>query len=78
MLWWFRNYYQGKSHISSDSLTLSTSLNELGADSLDAVEFVMEIEERYDISFPEDAAEQIKTVGDAIRYIQEKRRFDTE
>jgi len=46
--------------------------NDLGADSLDTVELIMEFEKEFDISIPDDDAENIATVGDAIEYIQEK------
>ena len=45
--------------------------NELGADSLDTVELIMEFEKVFGISIPDDKAEKIATVGDAITYIQE-------
>ncbi len=44
-------------------------VNDLGADSLDQVELVMELEEEFDINIPDDAAEKIETVGKAIDYI---------
>lgn len=46
--------------------------NDLGADSLDTVELVMALEEAFDIEIPDEAAEGIATVGDAVKYIQEK------
>jgi acyl carrier protein len=46
--------------------------NDLGADSLDTVELVMALEEAFDIEIPDEDAEGITTVGDAIQYIQEK------
>ncbi len=46
--------------------------NDLGADSLDTVELVMALEEAFDIEIPDEAAEGIATVGDAIKYIEEK------
>ncbi len=46
--------------------------NDLGADSLDTVELIMEFEKEFDISIPDEDAENIATVGDAIEYIQEK------
>ncbi len=46
--------------------------NDLGADSLDTVELVMALEEGFDIEIPDEAAEGITTVGDAVKYIQEK------
>lgn len=46
--------------------------NDLKADSLDVVELVMALEEEFDIEIPDDAAEQIDTVGKAVEYINEK------
>lgn len=45
--------------------------NDLGADSLDTVELIMEFEKEFGISIPDDKAEKIATVGDAIAYIQD-------
>ena len=45
--------------------------NDLGADSLDTVELIMEFEKAFGITIPDDQAEKIQTVGDAIAYIQE-------
>ncbi len=45
--------------------------NDLGADSLDTVELIMEFEKEFDISIPDEKAEQIQTVGDAIRFLEE-------
>jgi acyl carrier protein len=45
--------------------------NDLGADSLDTVELIMEFEKEFNIAIPDDAAEKIGTVGDAIKYIEE-------
>ena len=45
-------------------------INDLGADSLDIVELVMELEEEFDMSIPDEDAEKIRTVGDAINYIE--------
>lgn len=45
-------------------------VNDLGADSLDTVELVMELEEEFDINIPDDAAEKILTVGEAIQFIE--------
>ena len=49
----------------------SNFVNDLGADSLDTVELVMELEEEFDISIPDDAAEKIQTVGEAVKHIEE-------
>lgn len=44
--------------------------NDLGADSLDTVELIMELEKEFNISIPDEAAEKIQTVGDAISYLE--------
>ena len=45
--------------------------NVLGADSLDTVELIMEFEKEFDIQIPDEDAEKISTVGDAIKYVEE-------
>lgn len=50
----------------------SNFVNDLGADSLDTVELVMALEEEFDIEIPDEAAEGITTVQEAVNYIQEK------
>jgi acyl carrier protein len=45
--------------------------NDLGADSLDTVELIMEFEKEFNISIPDDKAEKISTVGDAVLYVEE-------
>lgn len=58
---------------SRDKLSPETSfINDLGADSLDTVELVMEFEGAFDITIPDEDAEKIQTVGDAINYIAGK------
>jgi len=47
-------------------------IDDLGADSLDNVELVMAFEEEFDIEIPDDAAEHIQTVGDAVNFISER------
>jgi len=47
-------------------------VNDLGADSLDNVELIMALEEEFNIEIPDDDAERIKTVGDIIKYIDDK------
>ena len=51
----------------------SKFVEDLGADSLDVVELVMALEEKFDIEIPEDKAELIATVGDALKYIEENK-----
>ena len=48
--------------------------NDLGADSLDTVELIMEFEKAFDIQIPDEDAEKIATVGDAISYIEEHKK----
>ena len=48
--------------------------NDLGADSLDTVELIMEFEKEFDISIPDESAEKIATVGDAIKYIEDLKK----
>ncbi len=47
-------------------------INDLGADSLDTVELIMEFEKEFNISIPDEDAEKIQTVGDAIEYIKKQ------
>ncbi len=47
-------------------------IDDLGADSLDTVELVMAFEEKFDIEIPDEDAEKMRTVGDAINYLKEK------
>ena len=55
-----------------DSLTREMSfVNDLGADSLDQVELVMDFEDEFDLSIPEEDAQKIVTIGDAIKYVEE-------
>ncbi len=56
-----------------DKITRETSfINDLGADSLDTVELVMEFEDEFEISIPDEDAEKIQSVGQAIEYITSK------
>ncbi|MDR2130808.1 MAG: acyl carrier protein [Odoribacteraceae bacterium] len=48
----------------------ATFTNDLGADSLDTVELIMELEKEFNITIPDDQAEKIVTVGDAIAYVE--------
>ncbi len=56
-----------------DAVTLEASLKEdLEADSLDAVELIMSIEEEFDVEIPDEVAQNMKTVKDIVDYIEEK------
>ncbi len=60
--------------VNPETVTRSTSFqDDIGADSLDIVELVMELEEEFDIQIPDTDAEKIKTVGEAIDYIEKKK-----
>ena len=52
----------------------SSFTEDLGADSLDVVELVMKLEDEFGIDIPDDDVNQIKTVGDAVNYIQSKNK----
>ena len=57
--------------VDKDKITRDTSfVNDLGADSLDTVELIMELEEEFDTTIPESTAEQIQTVGQAIDFLE--------
>jgi len=56
----------------SDVTTDASFTNDLGADSLDTVELIMEFEKEFGLTIPDEEAEEIATVGDAIEYLEEK------
>ena len=61
-----------KLNVEESKVTESASfVNDLGADSLDVVEFVMEVEKEFNITIPDEAATKLATVGDAVAYIDE-------
>ncbi|HDY87857.1 MAG TPA: acyl carrier protein [bacterium] len=54
------------------TVTLESSfVNDLGADSLDIVELVMELEDEFDVNIPDEDAQKMQTVGDTVKYINE-------
>ena len=56
-----------------DNITEASSItDDLGADSLDVVDLVMALEDEFSVEIPEDEVENIKTVGDIIKYIEDK------
>lgn len=58
--------------VEEDKVVSSASfIDDLGADSLDTVELVMAFEEEFNIEIPDDAAEKIQTVDDAVKFIEE-------
>ncbi len=59
--------------VEREKLTEGASfMEELGADSLDTVELVMAFEKEFDIDIPDEEAEKLRTVGDAMKYLHEK------
>jgi acyl carrier protein len=61
--------------VSESEITPEASFtNDLGADSLDTVELVMEFEKEFNVSIPDDEAETITTVGSAIAYLEKKQK----
>ena len=59
--------------VDTDQVTEgATFVDDLGADSLDVVELVMRLEEEFDIEIPDEDAEKITTVGEAVKYINER------
>lgn len=60
-------------NIPKEDIKLESSFqDDLKADSLDVVELVMEFEDEFEVTIPDEDYEKIRTVGDAIKYIQEK------
>lgn len=58
--------------VEEDEVTMEASfVDDLGADSLDIVELVMALEEEFDMQIPDEDAEKIRTVGEAVKYIQD-------
>ena len=59
--------------VKSEEVTPQASfIDDLGADSLDTVELIMALEEEFNVEIPDEDAEKMTTVGDAIKYIEEK------
>ena len=58
--------------LEEDSITMDSSLiGDLGADSLNVIDLAMSIEDEFDIEFPDDEIEKIKTVGDIVRFVED-------
>ena len=58
--------------VKREDISEQTSfITDLGADSLDQVELIMELEDGFDVNIPDEDAEKIETIGDAIKYIEE-------
>lgn len=58
--------------VDEDEITMEASITEdLGADSLDVVDLIMSLEEEFDIKIPDEEVENVKTVGDIVKFIEE-------
>lgn len=57
--------------VQEDKVTEEMTFEDLGADSLDVVELVMELEDHFNIQFDDERIEELATIGDAVRYIDE-------
>lgn len=58
--------------VDADKVTMNASIaDDLGADSLDIVDLVMSLEEEFDMEIPDEAVENIKTIGDIVKYIED-------
>lgn len=64
-----REIMSDKLGVQESEITMDTSFEDLGADSLDIVELIMAIEDEYEIQVADDEAEKAKTVGDVVQYI---------
>ena len=59
--------------VKADDITEASNIqDDLGADSLDVVDLVMALEDEFDVEIPEDQVENIKTVGDIVKFIEAK------
>ena len=64
-----------KLSVDKEDITLEKSFTaDLGADSLDTVELIMEFEKKFNITIPDEVSETIHTVGDAVEYIKNNRK----
>jgi len=67
-----KNIVVDQLEVSIDKLTLDTTFEDIDADSLDIVELVMALEEEFDLEISDQEIENIKTIGDVVRYIESK------
>jgi acyl carrier protein len=67
-----KNIIADQLDVEEDKITQNSNIqDDLGADSLDIVDLVMSFEDEFDIEIPDDQVENIKTVGDIVKYIEE-------
>jgi acyl carrier protein len=71
---WFRDRFWRSAGLPPGRVLLESSLiDDLGADSLDVVELLAELEDEFEVAFPDEVAVRFRTVGDVIRYINRQR-----
>lgn len=67
-----KNIIVDELNVDPAKITLEANLkDDLGADSLDAVEVIMSLEDKFDVTFDDDEAQSIKTVGDLVKFIED-------
>ncbi|MGL4461041.1 MAG: acyl carrier protein [Planctomycetia bacterium] len=77
LLWWFRDRLTRDGGTDAALVDLDSSLvDDLGFDSLDAVELLMALEEEFDVTIPEEDVAKLRTIADVIRYVMDHRRGD--
>jgi acyl carrier protein len=67
-----RNIVAERLNVNPEEVTPETTFEDLGADSLDVMDLVMELEQEFDIEIPDEDAEKIRTIEDTIKYIQSR------
>lgn len=67
-----RNIVAERLNVNPEEITLETTFEDLGADSLDVMDLIMELEQEFDIEIPDEDAENIRTLEDTINYIQSR------
>jgi acyl carrier protein len=68
-----RSILVGQLGIDEEKITMEASIvDDLGADSLDVVDLIMSLEEEFDVEIPDEDVENMKTVGDIVKYIEAK------
>jgi acyl carrier protein len=78
LLWQFRDALRRRVRIEPTAIRPNLNLADIGLDSLDTIELIMELEEELDLELSDTEAERIKTVGDALRLIEERLRESKE
>lgn len=68
-----RTILVGQLGVDEEKVTMEASISDdLGADSLDVVDLIMSLEEEFDVEIPDEDVENMKTVGDVVKYIEAK------